>query len=286
MSAPVVLVSGGNRGIGFEACRALAARGARVLLGARRFSDGADAAKRLAKSGEIVPIGLDVDDPKSVSAANARIEDEFGALDVLVNNAGAAHFGILEAFSVPAVERQFATNVFGPLRVNRAFLPAMRARKSGLVVYVSSIVGRLIFPFGGVYASSKWALEALAQASSYELAPFNIDVAIVQPGAYPTEIFGKISSADDTERVASYGDVMKYNDQINALLGNLSQGRDPGDVARAVVALANAPAGTRPLRTTVPADEATDAINAAVEPIQTGLIEAIGLGDLLPKAAV
>ena len=90
-------------------------------------------------------------------------------------------FGFVEAFTPASAEAQFATNVFGPLRVNRAFLPGMRERKAGLIVYVSSVVGRVALPFGGIYTASKWALEALAEVSSYELAPFGVDIAIVQP---------------------------------------------------------------------------------------------------------
>jgi NAD(P)-dependent dehydrogenase (short-subunit alcohol dehydrogenase family) len=209
---------------------------------------------------------------------------ETGAPDVLVNNAGNAFFGMVEAFTPEAVERQFATNVVGPLRVNRAFLPAMRERKAGLIVYVSSIVGRLVLPLGGVYGASKFALEALAEASSYELAPFGIDVAIVQPGAYPTEISSKGSDADDAARTESYGSVVTtVASAIHSALAGVAQTRDSADVAHAIVALANAPAATRPLRTTVPADPATDAINNATAPVQRQVIEAIGLGDLLPK---
>jgi NAD(P)-dependent dehydrogenase (short-subunit alcohol dehydrogenase family) len=169
------------------------------------------------------------------------------------------------------------------LRVNRAFLPAMREKKSGLVVFVSSVVGRFVVPFGGVYVASKWALEALAETLSYELAPFNIDVAIVEPGAYPTEIFGKTFGADDSAVVASYGDVAKISDQVSAGLGAAAEGRNPQDVADAILSIAKAPAGARPLRTSVPPDPAVEAINAATAPIQREVLTAFGLEALLPK---
>ena len=146
---------------------------------------------------------------------------------------------------------------------NRAFLPGMRAKKSGLVVFVSSVVGRFVIPFGGIYVASKWALEALAETLSYEVAPFHVDVAIVEPGAYPTEIFGNTFVADDAAVVASYGDVAKISDQVSAGLGASAQGMDPQEVADAILRIANAPAGERPLRTAVPAHPAADAINAA-----------------------
>jgi NAD(P)-dependent dehydrogenase (short-subunit alcohol dehydrogenase family) len=279
------VVTGANSGFGRRTVEVFAAAGWRVYGTMRDVTTrNAGAAAELHAAG-IEVVELDVLSDASVDAAAAHVLGQSGAPDVLVNNAGNAFFGLVEAFTPAAVERQYATNVVGPLRVNRAFLPAMRERKSGLIVYVSSVVGRLVFPFGGVYASSKWALEALAEAASYELAPFGVDVAIVQPGAYPTDIFGKVASADDAARVASYGDELaKYNEVLTAGLIAASQGRDPGDVADAILRLADAPAGTRPLRTTVPATDVAAEINAAVAPIQRAAMIARGVGDLVQKA--
>jgi NAD(P)-dependent dehydrogenase (short-subunit alcohol dehydrogenase family) len=250
-----------------------------------RNVDGANAgaASELRTSG-IDVLELDVTDEGSVSSAAAAVERDVGAIDVLVNNAGTAYFGITEAFTIEAVERQYATNVFGPLRVNRAFLPAMRAKKSGLVVYVSSVAGRVVLPFGGIYASSKWALEALAQASSYELAPFGIDVAIVEPGAYATEILGRTNGADDAERIATYGEVAAWAAVTPANIAKRAEGTDPGDVARVIFALATAPQGTRALRTVVPGHTAVEAINAYAGPLQHGVAASLGIEALLPKA--
>jgi NAD(P)-dependent dehydrogenase (short-subunit alcohol dehydrogenase family) len=228
-------------------------------------------------------IELDVTSDSSVEAAAAVIAREAGALDVLVNNAGVASFGIQEAFTPEAVGRLYATNVFGPLRVNRAFLPAMRERGSGLVVYVSSVVGRIVNPFGGVYASSKWALEALAEASSYELAPFGIDVAIVEPGAFPTEILGKVGTVDDTARAASYGEFARIADTAPARIAARAQGNDPADVAQTIFRLASAGSGERPLRSVVPPSPPVETINAALAPIQLGLVSSLGVEALVPK---
>jgi NAD(P)-dependent dehydrogenase (short-subunit alcohol dehydrogenase family) len=202
-----------------------------------------------------------------------------------VNNAGAGYFGIQEAFTPAVVERQFATNVVGPLRVNRAFLPAMRERRSGLVVYVSSLAGRITFPLGGVYAASKWALEALAEASSSELAAFGIDVAIVQPDAFRTEIRSKIIPADDATRAETYGEAGQRLFAAMSYLNSSADGRDPADVARAIVRLANLPAGTRPLRTTVPGEDGVDSLNVAAAQVQAGVLEAMGLQHLLATTA-
>jgi NAD(P)-dependent dehydrogenase (short-subunit alcohol dehydrogenase family) len=283
MSQRTVVVTGASSGFGRLTAHAFAADGWRVYATMRNTtSKNARAAGELAAAGVSV-VELDVTSDASVAAAAATILAEAGAIDELVNNAGTGHFGIEEAFTPSAVEAQFATNVVGPLRVNRAFLPGMRARKSGLVVFVSSVVGRFVVPFGGVYVASKWALEALAETLSYEAAPFNIDVAIVEPGAYPTEIFGNTFGADDAAVVASYGDVAKISDQVSAGLGASAQGKDPQEVADAILRLANAPAGGRALRTTVPANPAADAINAASAPVQRAVLTGFGLDALLPK---
>jgi NADP-dependent 3-hydroxy acid dehydrogenase YdfG len=134
----------------------------------------------------------------------------------------------------------------------RPFLPAMRECRSGLVVYVTSVVGRYTFPFGGVYASSKWALEALAESSSYELGPLGVDVAIVQPAAYETNISNSRVGPDDEQRLSGYGAVTPLMANVFGALSSSTQGRDPREVADTIFAIAEQPAGTRPLRTPVP----------------------------------
>lgn len=277
----VAVVTGASSGFGRMTAEALAAAGYRVYATMRNVATKNAAAAGALRSAGIAVVELDVLDDASVTAAAGTIIAEAGAPDVLVNNAGNAFFGVVEAFAPQTVEKQFQTNVFGPLRVNRAFLPAMREHGSGLIVYVSSVVGRLTMPFGGVYAASKWALEALAESSSYELAPFKIDVAIVQPGAYPTEIGEKRTGVDDAAADAAYAGLGHLQGALFGGLTAASEGRDPGDVARAILRLAEAAPGTRPLRTTVPDDAAVDAINAAVAPVQRQFLESLGLSELL-----
>jgi NAD(P)-dependent dehydrogenase (short-subunit alcohol dehydrogenase family) len=283
MNQRTAVVTGANSGFGRLTAQAFAADGWQVYATMRNTTTkNAQAAADLRQAG-ISVVELDVTDDASVEAAAKSIFAAAGAVDVLVNNAGSGHFGFVEAFTPASAEAQFATNVFGPLRVNRAFLPGMRERKAGLIVYVSSVVGRVALPFGGIYTASKWALEALAEVSSYELAPFGVDVAIVEPGAYPTDIFGKIAGPDDTARVAGYSSLAPLEKQLNEGLAKSAQERDPQEVADAILRLANAPAGQRPLRTPVPANPAVDAINAATAPIQRELMTALGFEALLPK---
>jgi NAD(P)-dependent dehydrogenase (short-subunit alcohol dehydrogenase family) len=282
MSTPLTaVITGTSTGFGYETAHALAAAGHEVY-GTMRDIAGRNAgpARNLAALG-VTTVELDVTDQTSVDRAAAQILDAAGYVDVLVNNAGTAHLGTTEAFTPQSFERQLATNVTGPFRVTRAFLPGMRKNRSGLVIFISSTVGRLVLPFTGVYTASKWAVEALAESLSYELRPFDIDVAIVEPGAYATNIFNAVIGPDDAERLASYGDVAKTIDRVGtALAARLGK---QGEVAEAIAALVNLPAGTRPLRTPVPAGSATTAINEASAPIQRGLLEAFGLSDLLAK---
>jgi NAD(P)-dependent dehydrogenase (short-subunit alcohol dehydrogenase family) len=285
MNQRTALVTGANSGFGRVTAEAFAADGWRVYATMRNTTTkNAQAAADLRKAG-IAVVELDVTDDASVESAAKAVLDEAGTLDVLVNNAGTGHFGVTEAFTPSSVEAQLATNVVGPLRVNRAFLPSMREKKSGLVIYVSSVVGRVALPFSGVYTASKWALEALAEVSSYELAPFGIDVAIVEPGAYPTDIFSKVFGPDDAPRAASYAGLAKLEEQLSEGLSASASARDPQEVADAILRLANAPAGERPLRTPVPANPAVDAINAATAPIQLELMQGLGFEALLPKVA-
>ncbi len=279
----IAVITGASSGFGRLTVETLATEGWHVIATMRNVDSGNAASAAALRTVGADVVELDVTSDASVDAAAATILAH-GVPDLLVNNAGAAFFGIEEAFSPEVVERQFATNVFGPLRVNRAFLPAMRERRSGLIVYVSSVAGRMTFPLGGVYAASKWALEALAEASSYELAPFGVDVAIVQPGAFHTEISAKGTSADDTARTQSYGDTaQRFSDAMGAFV-SAADGRDPADVARAILRLANLAAGARPLRTTVPFDADAESLNVAAAAVQQRVLSAMNLDDLLPKA--
>jgi NAD(P)-dependent dehydrogenase (short-subunit alcohol dehydrogenase family) len=279
-----VVITGASNGFGRRAAELF------VRDGWRTFATLRDSERRNAKgAAELRSLGaevveLDVTSDASVDAAARTINAAAGSVDVLVNNAGNAYFGITEAFTPALAEQQFATNVFGPLRVNRAFLGGMRERHQGLVVYVSSVVGRIVVPFTGVYTASKWALEALAESASYELRPFGVDVAIVEPGAYETNVVASMTGPDDAARVASYGDVAKILDQIGA--GLAAKERSVDEVADTILALANAPAGSRPLRTVVGGSTHVEEINARTAPLQRALLESFGLGTLIAPEPV
>jgi NAD(P)-dependent dehydrogenase (short-subunit alcohol dehydrogenase family) len=276
MTAPLsIVITGTSTGFGYDTARLLAAEGHHVY-GTMRDVAGrnAEPARQLSALGVTV-VELDVTDQASVDRGAAKILASAGTVDVLVNNAGTAHFGTSEAHTPESLDRQLATNVTGPFRLSRAFLPGMRAKRHGLVIFVSSVVGRVVIPFTGIYTASKWALEGLAESLSYELRPFDVDVAIVEPGAHATNIFNAVVGPDDAERLASYGDVANTIDKLSAAMA--TGGGKSTDVADAIVALVNRPAGTRPLRTSVPAESPAATIETLVAPIQRGLLEAMGL---------
>src|SRR5262249_253474 len=150
--------------------------------------------------------------------------------------------GPLEAFTLDQVHAQFDVNVYGVLRVSRAALPHLRAQRSGLLLQVGSITGRIAFPFVGLYAASKFALEGLTEAAPLELAGSGVDVAIVEPGTYPTPLAAKRVPAADAGRLAAYPEAAGNRTPITARLraAGLSEDgdvADPQDVAAAIASL-------------------------------------------------
>jgi len=271
-----VVVTGASSGFGRDTANRFADAGWRVFA-TIRDSKGrhAQAAQELQTRG-ITVVELEVTDQASVDRAAAEIFSA-GPVDVLVNNAGAAFFGVLEAFTPETAREQFDINVFAPLRVNRAFLPSMRERRKGLIVYVSSVTGRFVFPFGGVYAASKWAIEALAETASYELRPFGIDVAIVEPGAFGTNISNSRTGPDDEARLAGYAAILPLAGNIFSGLQESAASRDSREVAEAIFKLAETPAGARPLRTLVPDEESVASLNEHSERVQDDIIQGFNL---------
>ncbi|MCW2635661.1 MAG: Short-chain dehydrogenase/reductase [Blastococcus sp.] len=178
-------ITGASRGFGKEWSIAALERGDTVAATAR---DTATLDDLVAQFGDkVLPIRLDVNDRDAVLAAVQEAHDRFGALDVVVNNAGYGQFGMVEEVSEAEARAQFDTNVFGALFVTQAALPFLRAQGSGHILQVSSIGGISAFPNIGIYNASKWALEAFSQSLAAEVADFGIKVTIIEPGAYSTD---------------------------------------------------------------------------------------------------
>lgn len=293
MAQQTILITGSNAGFGRLMARTLASRGHTVFAGMRDIAGrNAAAAQELrgftdASGGAIRPIELDPGSDASVeAAAKAILAETGGTLDVAINNAGYGVIGLSEGFTPKQVAELMEVNVIGPQRVCRAVLPAMRSRGAGLVVFVSSGVGRLVLPAMGVYCASKFALEALAEGYAYELAAVGVDVAIVQPGAYPTGFLEGSKGPADPERAAGYGPLANLPQQMEAGLRHMfsqAAAPDPQMVADAVASLVDAPAGTRPLRTSVDPSGApgVQAINATCAQVQAAMLGAMGMGGLV-----
>ena len=183
---PTVLITGATAGIGKATALRLAGQGHHVIATGRNIA-GLEQLKRGAK-GRVDTLALDVASDTSVATASreAMTLAGSGGIDTVINNAGYALAGPLESVGDAELKAQFETNVFGPMRVIRAFLPGMRERKRGRIINISSVVGRIALPFFGPYNSSKHAIEALSDTLRNELKAFGIDVVIVAPGSIST----------------------------------------------------------------------------------------------------
>jgi NAD(P)-dependent dehydrogenase (short-subunit alcohol dehydrogenase family) len=250
-----VLITGASSGFGRFTAETLAKSGHTVFATMRQpAGKNAPAAQALKAMGAHV-LELDVTSDASVGQAVEAIAGQTGgAIDVLFNNAGRLSAGIQEAFTLDEIKSLFETNVFGPLRMNRAVLPYMRKRRSGLLISTSSVVGRIALPILGTYAATKFALEALADAQRDELKGFGIDVVVIEAGAHPTEVGNNGLYPTDAARAAEYGTASQLPGRLVERLGQIfSAPSSPSiqDVADAVKRIIETPPGQRPARVVV-----------------------------------
>jgi NAD(P)-dependent dehydrogenase (short-subunit alcohol dehydrogenase family) len=182
---PVALITGCSTGIGFEASLDLARKGYLVFATMRNLKK-AGVLKKAAKGLPVVILALDVDQPLAAQKVVSAIVRKTERIDVLINNAGFGAFGMLEEFTDEEIKAQYETNVFGLMRMTNAVLPVMRAQKNGRILHIGSLAGRMTFAGIGLYCSSKHAVEALTEAMRPEVRPFNIEVAVIEPGSTNT----------------------------------------------------------------------------------------------------
>lgn len=185
----VWFITGCSTGLGRDLAEVLLEQGYRVVATARRLDSIADLAERFPENARIA--SLDVTDRDQISAAVEKAIEEFGRIDVLVNNAGYGLLGAIEEPSTAQIRAQFDTNVFGAVDVMRAVLPQMRRQKSGHVLNMSSVAGFIASGSAGYYAATKFALEALSEALAQEAADHGIRVTIVEPGPFRTDFAGR-----------------------------------------------------------------------------------------------
>lgn len=286
-----ILITGASGGFGSLTVKTLLKEGHKVAATMRnsgtKNKEIADELKGL--GAHIVDMDVTLDD--SVNSAVAESAELMGGLDVIVNNAGVGVLGIQENFTIDDFKRLFDINVFGVQRVNRAALPTLRAQGSGLLIHVSSLLGRMTFPFYGPYNASKWAVEALAENYRIELSGFGVDSVLVEPGGYPTSFFNSLIQPSDSSRDESYGAMVEAPKQaFESFEGALAQNpeQNPQDVADAIANLVNTPAGQRPVRTVVDKmgmGAHIDPYNKQLDAIHEGVYNAFGMGDMLKLKA-
>lgn len=287
-----ILITGTSSGFGALTAKALAVRGHDVVATMRdtttRNHAGKISLEAFARQGghKLEVVDLDVTSDTSVSAAIAAISESHGRIDVLVNNAGVMNIGVTEAYSSEELQNQFEVNTFGPARMIRAVLPSMRAQGTGLIVSVTSLAGRVVFPFFGAYSASKFALEALAEAYRYELSGLGIDSVIVEPGPFGTSLLPRSPAPRDQHTVDAYGAIGKIPNAMKAGFQSMYDSPEPpraDDVTDAILKLIEQ-TGKRPLRTVVMPkgmDFGVERLNAGVSEVQNGVLRAMQLESMI-----
>jgi NAD(P)-dependent dehydrogenase (short-subunit alcohol dehydrogenase family) len=281
-SKQVVLITGSSTGFGRLFTETLARKGHTVFATMRdpggRNAKNASEIRTVAQN-DSLPIHvleMDVTDDASVERATDAAVSKAGRIDVAINNAGYFLTGLEEAVTTEQARRLMDTNFLGPVRVNRAVLPHMRRQRSGVLMHISSGAGRVVLPSAGFYCASKFALEALAEAYSYELAAQGIESVIVEPGQYETPVFGNTVTAADEGRTSTYGAVKEIPAKVNAALS--STAGNAQEVADAVLRIIETPAGEKQLRYFVsPQNFGVDEINALSKQVQASVLEAFGI---------
>lgn len=281
-----ILITGGNGEFGRLAVNKLLAAGHSVVATMRdpkgRNKEPADT---LIAAGANV-VDIDVTDEANIENGVVDAIETLGGLDVLINNAGTGAHGLLEGFSGDQMLRLSDVNVVGPHRMMRAVLPYMRDQSAGLILNVSSLLGRISLPFYGPYSATKFALETMTETYRAELSQFGVDVAIIEPGGFSTTFVGNLVRPNDTARLSGYGafayvpamSLQSFHDKLDA-----NPLQDPVKVAEAMVMVIATPAGQRDFRTIVDFMGMADTVgvhNAGTLEMTNGMHTAFGIAHL------
>jgi len=282
--SPNAVITGSSSGFGKLTALTLARKGYKVWATMRK-PGGKNSEKRyeflkIAKEEnlDIKVIEMDVTDDASVKEAIKTIIKDDGKIDNLINNAGVMYVGITEAYSLEQAKEQFETNFFGILRTTKAVTPYMRKEKRGLIINVTSLAGRLNFPYFGLYCASKSAVESYSESLSYELAPFGVEVSIVEPGPFFTGLLYSVPKEADKKIIQEYG---VYKDVPAMMLKNFENFfkddnlnlTNPQIVADDIVTLVETERGKKPKRVVSGIDYNTREFNEKVAPIQESLVK-------------
>lgn len=282
-----ILITGASGGFGKLTTLTLLKAGHKVAASMRNpEGKNSEVANELKSEGAVI-LEMDVTNTESVDKAVQTTIDTLGGLDVVINNAGRGVAGMQEHFTPEDLQEIFEVNVVGVQRVNRATLPFLRKQGHGLLIHISSLLGRIALPFYGPYQSAKWALEAMAENYRVELSGFGVQSTIVEPGGYPTSFMTSLMFPSDTSRNESYGEFMNVPGQAAAgfeqALANIPE-QNPQKVADAILDLIEKPASERPFRTIVdfmPWRDGIQKYNEHFEELTQGIYGAFGMGDML-----
>jgi NAD(P)-dependent dehydrogenase (short-subunit alcohol dehydrogenase family) len=286
LAGQTILITGSSSGFGRLGAEHYARLGARVFASMRNLPrPEADELTALAEAEGLAidVVEIDVTSEDSVARGVASVlEATGGTLDVLINNAGIALGSPIELQDMEATRLIFETNTYGPHRMARAVLPTMRAAGHGLIVQISSQLGRVIAPGLGHYSPTKFALEAMSEAMAYELAPHGVDVTIIQPGGYPTQIWENASGLGAALRDRTPQETLAAYPELTAGMGEARGGggsTDPMDIPNTIAGVIASPRGTRPLRIAVhPGNRPQLGINEASNQAQLAWLGASPFG--------
>ena len=235
----VALVTGCSSGIGLETAIALGREGHFTYATMRDVKKSGSLDKIVNDEGlPIKVLELDVDSEKSVDDAIAKIMEEKGRVDTLINNAGWGMWGAVEDVSIEEFKQQFETNFFSIIRLIQKVAPIMRKQKSGNIVNVSSVAGKIGFPVSPAYISSKFALEGLSECIRFELGPFGINVIIIEPGVIKTNFFDSMKMAKKSNSDSVYNEITSK--VVSGVKMMAEMGTEPKEVANTIIKSINA----------------------------------------------
>jgi len=237
----VILITGCSSGFGLLMAARFSSCGHFVFATMRHLEKKQALLDEVSKrGGNLQVLQLDVNNAESVRSAVRQVIDQTGRIDVLINNAGFALGGFFEDLAEEEIRAQMETNFFGAQAVTREVLPFMRSQKKGWIINISSVSGLYTAPALGAYSASKWALEGFSEGLYYEVKPFGIHVCLVEPGTYPTEIFGrnKKYGKNFNNPLSPYLSRSKFLDQrVADYVSHVK--KDPKTVVRLVESLMN-----------------------------------------------
>ncbi|MFD0763554.1 SDR family oxidoreductase [Mucilaginibacter lutimaris] len=283
-----ILITGTSAGFGKIMAIDLAKKGYNVAAGMRNVSSkNAEVAKELSALPNVIVVEMDVTSTDSVNTAVEQTVAKFGGIDVLVNNAGIAGYGLFEAFSVEQMKRLFEVNLWGTVRGYLAVLPLMREQRSGLIINITSGLGIISAPYIAPYTGTKYAIEGMTETIRYEVQNFGIETVTLQPGPFRTGITEKEGAQPDrTEIYEAYGE--GFTDKLQKLGGIMSgkmdeYAMDPQEVSDATINLIEMEPGTRPYYTVV--NRVTDNLEQeyadSKDPIRKEWMKRMGWGEWL-----